>query len=84
MASLSIAALVSYFSGEHKSLDRGENHYKSDHVQSFSLRGEIHASKRNEAYKVTVSYQFVNSVLFSVKCFALSVLKFCPLITVAV
>ena len=67
MASLLIVALVSYFSGEQKSLDRGENHYKSDHVQRFTyspgvLRGEVHASMKNKTYKVTVSNQFVNIV----------------------
>lgn len=60
MASLSIASLVSFFDGEEKSIDRGENHVKSDHMEAFSysagvLRGEIHASMKQKAYKVTVS-----------------------------
>ena len=38
-----------------------ENHYKSDHVDSFSyhegiLRGEVHLSMKKKVYKVTVSY----------------------------
>ena len=60
MATLSIASLLSYFSDEKKSIKKGENHYKSDHVESFSyhegiLRGEVHASMK-KVYKVTVSY----------------------------
>lgn len=63
MASLSICSLVSFFSGERKSLDRGENHFKSDHVQSFIysrgvIKGEVQASMKNKDYKVTVSCQF--------------------------
>ena len=47
------------FSGEQKLLDRGENHYRSDHVQSFtySVRitgGEIQASMKNKNYKAAV------------------------------
>ena len=61
MATLSIASLLSYFSDEKKSIKKGENHYKSDHVESFSyhegiLRGEVHASMKKKVYKVTVSY----------------------------
>ncbi|PFX25694.1 hypothetical protein AWC38_SpisGene9688 [Stylophora pistillata] len=59
MASLSICSLVSFFSGERKSLDRGENHFKSDHVQSFIysrgvIKGEVQASMKNKDYKVTI------------------------------
>lgn len=66
MASLSIASLVSFFAGEQKSIDRGENHYKSEHVESFSystgiLRGEVHASMKKKVYKVTVSIASVLS-----------------------
>ena len=66
MALLSIASLVSFFAGEQKSIDRGENHYKSEHVESFSystgiLRGEVHASMKKKVYKVTVSIASVLS-----------------------
>lgn len=65
MATLSIASLLSYFSEENKSIKKGENHYKSDHVESFSyhegvLRGEVQASMKKKVYKVTVSYSFVS------------------------
>lgn len=68
MASLTISSLASFFSGEQKSIDRGENHYKSEHVESFTystgvIRGEVHASMKNKSYKVTVSdYSEVRSV----------------------
>lgn len=60
MAALSISSLASFFADEQKSLTRGENHYKSNHVESFSyidgiIRGEIHASMKKKVYKVTVS-----------------------------
>ena len=62
MASLSISSLASFFSGEQKSRDRGENHYRSDHVQSFTysagiIRGEVKASMKNKSYKVAVSVE---------------------------
>ena len=60
MASLSIAALSSFFAGEQKSITRGENHYRSGHIDKLCysqgvLRGQVHASMKNKAYKVTVS-----------------------------
>ena len=60
MATLSISSLLSFFSDEKKSIKKGENHYKSDHVEAFSyqqgiLRGEVHASMKKKIYKVTVS-----------------------------
>ena len=60
MASLSIASLISFFAEEKKSIERGENHYKSDHIEAFTynqgvLRGEVHASMKKKVYKVTVS-----------------------------
>lgn len=59
MASLSIASLSSFFTEEHKSISRGENHYQSGHVESFIydhgvLRGEVRASMKNKVYKITV------------------------------
>ena len=60
MATLSISSLLSFFSDEKKSIKKGENHYKSDHVEAFSyqqgiLHGEVHASMKKKIYKVTVS-----------------------------
>ena len=60
MASLSIASLFSFFTEEKKSIRKGENHYKSGHVESFVyepgvLRGEVHASMKKKVYKVTMS-----------------------------
>ena len=45
------ATLYRFFQGEDKSIERGENHYKSGHVQSFSyadgkIVGLLHASRR--------------------------------------
>lgn len=63
MASLPISSLLSFFSDEEKSVKRGENHYQSGQVESFTylqgvLRGEVHASMKNKVYKVTVSEGF--------------------------
>ena len=60
MSMLSIVSLISFFADEQKSIKKGENHYKSGHVESFSynqgiLRGDVHASMKNMVYKVTVS-----------------------------
>ena len=60
MASLSTAALSSFFSGAQKSITREENHCRSGHVDNFChsqgvLRGQVHASMENKVYKVTVS-----------------------------
>ncbi|PFX20018.1 Toll-like receptor 1 [Stylophora pistillata] len=46
---------------EKKSIKKGENHYKSEHVESFSyhegiLRGEVQASMKKKVYKVTGIY----------------------------
>ena len=62
MASLAISSLASFFSGEQKALKRGESHYRSDHVQSFTtsggiIRGEVKASMKNKSCKVTVSVE---------------------------
>ena len=58
MAMLSIASLISFFLEENKSIQKGENHHKSDHVEAFSyqqgiLHGKIHASMET-FYKVTM------------------------------
>lgn len=64
MAALSISSLASFFVDEQKSLTRGENHYQSNHIESFFyndsvIRGEVHASMKKKIYKVTVSNQYV-------------------------
>ena len=66
MASLSIAALISFFE-EKKSIERGENHYRSEHVESFNyhhgvLRGGVHASMKKKVYKVTVSLLQIRAI----------------------
>ena len=60
-ASLSIAALISFFAEEKRSIERGENHYRSEHIESFTyhqgvLQGEVRARMKKKVYKVTVSY----------------------------
>ena len=60
MAAISITALTSFFSGEPKSIECGENHYKSDHIEYFQyssgiIRGLVHASMKEKSHKVTVS-----------------------------
>jgi len=49
MAELTIACLLSFFENENKSVSRGENHFKSNHVKSFKasqgiLKEQVHAS----------------------------------------
>ena len=60
MATLSICAMTNFFSNKPKSIERGENHFNSGHVLSYSysdgiLRGSVQASMKNKSYKVTVS-----------------------------
>ena len=62
MASPSIAALIPFFAKEKRSIERGENHYRSEHIESFSyhqgvLRGEVQASMKKKVYRVTVSLE---------------------------
>ena len=59
MATLSITSLLSFFLEEKKSI-KGENHFKSDHIEAFTyeqgvLRGEVHVSMKQKVYKVMVS-----------------------------
>ena len=59
MAVLSISSLASFFADEQKSLTRGKNHYKSNHVESFSYSdGIIRGEMKKKVYKVTVSNGF--------------------------
>ena len=60
MAAITISALASFFSDEPKSIQRGENHYKSNHIESCEysdgiIRGSVQASMKKKSYNVTVS-----------------------------
>ena len=51
------AKLLGHFANESKSIERGENHHKSSHVELFQycdggLRGKIHASMHDRLYKL--------------------------------
>jgi len=59
MAVLPISSLLSFFENENKSVSRGENHFKSNHVESFNviqgvLKGQVHTSMKKKVYNVTV------------------------------
>ena len=76
MSALSIVSLISFFGEEQKSIRKGENHYKSGHVESFTysegiLRGDVHASMRNKVYKVTVSGKGFRILSADVGCYFL-------------
>ena len=67
---ISITSLFSFFSGEKKSIKRGENHYRSEHVLSFSycegeLSGRVKASMKDKAYKTTVRISDIVSYFIS-------------------
>ena len=48
---LSITSLISFYKDDKKSVDRGENHYKSGHVQQCSLdEGVLTGVVRARAY----------------------------------
>ena len=55
MAVLTIASLLSFFENENKSVSCGENHFKSNNMESFSasqgvLKGQVHANiKKTES-----------------------------------
>jgi hypothetical protein len=54
--SISLLHSTSYFQVEDKGIERGEKHYKSGHVESFSyadgeLVGLVHASRRERGVK---------------------------------
>ena len=56
----SISSLCAFFEGEIKSISRGENHYKSGHVECITyaqgvLKGKVRASMKDKVYNVTVS-----------------------------
>ena len=59
MATLPIASLLSFFLEEKKSIKKGENHFKSDHIEAFTfqqgvLRGEVQASMKQKVYKLSL------------------------------
>ena len=60
MAVVKMATLLSFFENENKSVSRGENHFKSNHVESFSasqdvLKGQVYAGMKKKVYNATVS-----------------------------
>ena len=53
----SFAKLLGHFANESKSVEGGENHHKSSHVELLQhcdggLRGKIHASMPDRSYKL--------------------------------
>ena len=57
---VTIASLLSFFENENKSVSRGEYHFKSNNVESFSasqvvFKGQVHASLEKIVYNVTIS-----------------------------
>lgn len=57
---ISISSIASFFVDNKKNIDRGENHYKSGHVEQCSLdagllTGYVRASMRDKVYRVSVS-----------------------------
>ena len=55
-----MATLLSFFENENKSVSRGENHFKSNHEESFSasqdvLKGQVYAGMKKKVYNATVS-----------------------------
>ncbi|XP_022778649.1 uncharacterized protein LOC111320231 [Stylophora pistillata] len=71
MAAISISSLTSFFSDESSRIQRGENHYKSGHIEScyYSdgiIRGSVQASMKNKSYKVTINLH--GSEISSTQC----------------
>ena len=57
---MTIASLLSLFENENKSVSRGEYHFKSNNVESFSasqvvFKGQVHTSMKKIVYNVTIS-----------------------------
>ena len=55
MVVLTIAYPPSFFENENKSVSRGENDFKSNHVESFGASQGVHASMKKKVYNVTES-----------------------------
>ena len=54
MVVLTVASLLSFFENENKSMSGGENHFESNHVESFSasqvvFTGQVHASMKKNS-----------------------------------
>ena len=57
---VTIASLLSFFENENKTVLRGEYHFKSYNVESFSasqgvFKGQVRASMKKVVYNVTIS-----------------------------
>ena len=57
---VAIASVLSFFENENKSVSRGEYHFRSNNVESFSasqgvFKGQVHASMKKTVYNVTIS-----------------------------
>ena len=81
MASLSVASLSSFFSGEQKSISWEENNFRSGHVESFHyhqgiIRGQVKAIMKNKTYKVTVSSLICDHSESCCKCCLLIIKNF--------
>ena len=64
--------MLVFFQGEDKSIERGENHYKSGHVERFSyadgeIVGHVHASRsgRDGTYETCSLSHCVFSTAFN-------------------
>ena len=65
---ISLLHFSAFFQGEDKSIERGENHFKSGHVESFSydegeIVGLVQASRRER----DVTYKKVFLIVFSLQ-----------------
>ena len=57
---VTITSLLSFFENENKSVSRGEYHFKSNNVESFSasqgvFKRPVHPSMKKIVYNVTIS-----------------------------
>ena len=57
---VTIASLLSFFENENKSLSRGEYHFRSNNVESFSasqgvFKGQVHISMKKIVFNVMIS-----------------------------
>ncbi|KAK2556277.1 hypothetical protein P5673_021911 [Acropora cervicornis] len=73
MAAFTIASLVSFFAEEKRSITRGKNHYRSDHLEIFAyadgvIRGTVHASMKKKSSKMTTYLSNGNITLTDCDC----------------
>ena len=57
---VSVYNIMTFFKGEEKSVNRGQNHFKSGHVEQCiytkgQINGVVRASMRDRLYQVSVS-----------------------------